>query len=119
MTRTRKLKGSGVQEMSTEMIRIPDNMHPWHCNVNGVTYIYKAGIEVEASSLPPEVLALIRQYWKDLNDKEHGGSSGGDSGINIAPEDAVELLAAAGVAEPVTDADGKLYVDASGKIFVI
>lgn len=103
--------------MSTDKIRIPDNMHPWRCNVNGVTYIYKAGIEVEESSLPPEVLALIRQYWKDLSDKEHGGIHRRDG--NIAPEDAVELLAAAGIVSPAADGSGKLYVDASGKIFVI
>lgn len=44
----------GVWDMNTEKIRIPDNMHPWRCNVNGVTYIYQAGAEVEETNLPPE-----------------------------------------------------------------
>ena len=35
------------------------------------------------------------------------------------PEDAVELLAVSGIVQPVADANGKLYVDENGKLFVI
>lgn len=64
-------------------------------------------------------LSKLQTEAKDnLVDAVNEAASTGGTGA-IAPEDAVELLAAAGVAEPVTDADGKLYVDASGKIFVI
>lgn len=35
------------------------------------------------------------------------------------PEDAVELLAVSGIVQPVADANGKLYVDGNGKLFVI
>lgn len=34
-------------------------------------------------------------------------------------EDAVELLAVSGIVQPVADANGKLYVDGNGKLFVI
>ena len=34
-------------------------------------------------------------------------------------EDAVELLAVSGIVQPVSDANGKLYVDENGKLFVI
>lgn len=73
--------------MSDGKIRIPDNMRPWHCNVNGVTYIYNAGIDVEESTLPQEVLALIRQYWDELSDKNEVAPPGGqidDTAISAA-----------------------------------
>lgn len=35
------------------------------------------------------------------------------------PEEAVELLAVSGIVQPVSDANGKLYVDENGKLFVI
>lgn len=38
---------------------------------------------------------------------------------NILPEDAVTLLSSAGIVSPITNADGALYTDDSGKIFVI
>ena len=64
-------------------------------------------------------LSKLQTEAKDnLVDAVNEAASTGGS-VSIAPEDAVELLAAAGVAEPVADADGKLYVGASGKIFVI
>lgn len=45
---------------------------------------------------------------------EAAASGGADS-----PEDAVELLAVSGIVQPVADANGKLYVDGNGKLFVI
>lgn len=45
---------------------------------------------------------------------EAAASGGADS-----PEDAVELLAVSGIVQPVADANGKLYVDENGKLFVI
>lgn len=64
-------------------------------------------------------LSKLQTAAKDnLVDAVNEAASTGGTG-NIAPEDAVELLAAADVCQPVASADGKLYVDASGKIFVI
>ena len=45
---------------------------------------------------------------------EVAASGGADS-----PEDAVELLAVSGIVQPVSDTNGKLYVDENGKLFVI
>lgn len=45
---------------------------------------------------------------------EAAASGGADT-----PEDAVELLAVSGIVQPVADANGKLYVDENGKLFVI
>ena len=45
---------------------------------------------------------------------EVAASGGADS-----PEDAVELLAVSGIVQPVADANGKLYVNENGKLFVI
>ncbi len=64
-------------------------------------------------------LSKLQTAAKDnLVDAVNEAASTGGVGT-IAPEDAVELLAAADVLSPVASADGKLYVDASGKIFVI
>ena len=41
------------------------------------------------------------------------------SGGSGTSEDAVELLAVSGIVQPVADANGKLYVDENGKLFVI
>ena len=41
------------------------------------------------------------------------------SGGADTPEDAVELLAVSGIVQPVSDTNGKLYVDENGKLFVI
>ena len=46
-------------------------------------------------------------------------STGGSTGGDLTPEDAVELLAETDVLQPVASADGKLYTDENGKIFVI
>lgn len=45
---------------------------------------------------------------------EAAASGGADK-----PEDAVELLAVSGIVQPVSDTNGKLYVDGNGKLFVI
>lgn len=46
----------------TDAIRkkIPDNMRPWSCEVNGVKYVYPAGTEQD---VPEEVAAIIDAYW--------------------------------------------------------
>lgn len=49
---------------------------------------------------------------------EAAASGGADTGADT-PEDAVELLAVSGIVQPVSDANGKLYVDGNGKLFVI
>lgn len=49
---------------------------------------------------------------------EAAASGGADTGADT-PEDAVELLAVSGIVQPVADANGKLYVDENGKLFVI
>lgn len=41
------------------------------------------------------------------------------SGGAGTPEDAVELLAVSGIVQPVSDTNGKLYVDENGKLFAI
>lgn len=40
--------------------KIPDNMHPWVANVNGVKHVYPAGTEQD---VPEEVAAIIDAYW--------------------------------------------------------
>lgn len=49
--------------MSQEMFlrKIPEDMRPWECNVNGVKYVYPAGTE---QNVPAEVAALIDAYWE-------------------------------------------------------
>ena len=37
-------------------VKIPDNSHPWRCNINGVEYCYAAG---STQSVPDEVAQLI------------------------------------------------------------
>lgn len=49
---------------------------------------------------------------------EAAASGGTDTGANT-PENAVKLLAVSGIVQPVADANGKLYVDENGKLFVI
>ena len=41
--------------------KIPEDMRPWECNVNGVKYVYPAGTE---QNVPAEVAALIDAYWE-------------------------------------------------------
>lgn len=48
-----------VQEMFLR--KIPEDMRPWECNVNGVKYVYPAGTE---QNVPAEVAALIDAYWE-------------------------------------------------------
>lgn len=49
--------------MAQEMFlrKIPEDMRPWECNVNGVKYVYPAGTE---QNVPAEVAALIDAYWE-------------------------------------------------------
>ena len=49
--------------MGQEMFlrKIPEDMRPWECNVNGVKYVYPAGTE---QNVPAEVAALIDAYWE-------------------------------------------------------
>ena len=49
--------------MSQEMFlrKIPEDMRPWECNVNGVKYVYPAGTE---QNVPAEVAAIIDAYWE-------------------------------------------------------
>lgn len=66
--------------------KIPEDMRPWECNVNGVKYVYPAGTE---QNVPAEVAALIDAYWEkqevdypetgisfnDLRDRPFGDST--------------------------------------------
>lgn len=49
--------------MSQEMFlrKIPEDMRPWECNVNGVKYVYPEGTE---QNVPAEVAAIIDAYWE-------------------------------------------------------
>lgn len=49
--------------MGQEMFlrKIPEDMRPWECNVNGVKYVYPAGTE---QYVPAEVAAIIDAYWE-------------------------------------------------------
>lgn len=49
---------------------------------------------------------------------EAAASGGAGMGVDT-PENAVKLLAVSGIVQPVSDANGKLYVDGNGKFFVI
>ena len=42
--------------------KIPEDMRPWECNVNGVKYVYPAGTE---QNVPAEVAAIIDAYWEN------------------------------------------------------
>lgn len=50
--------------MAQEMFlrKIPEDMQPWECNVNGVKYVYPAGTE---QNVPAEVAAIIDAYWEN------------------------------------------------------
>lgn len=48
-----------MQEMFLR--KIPEDMRPWECNVNGVKYVYPAGTE---QNVPAEVAAIIDAYWE-------------------------------------------------------
>ena len=39
-------------------VKIPDNSHPWRCNINGVEYVYAAGT---TQSVPEAVANLIHE----------------------------------------------------------
>lgn len=42
--------------------KIPENMRPWVCVINGVRYTYEAGTE---QYVPDEVAVLIDKYWAE------------------------------------------------------
>jgi len=46
----------------TILRKIPEDMQPWECNVNGVKYVYPAGTE---QNVPAEVAAIIDAYWEN------------------------------------------------------
>ena len=58
--------------------KIPDNMNPWTCEVNGVKYVYEASTEQD---VPEEVAHIIDAYWKSMEPVK--GSSGGAGGLKI------------------------------------
>lgn len=65
---------------ASAIVVIPGGSMPWKCTVNGVTYVYEAGAEVEEDSLPLGVRAEIKAYWAAQKAQEaSGGSTGGGS----------------------------------------
>ena len=72
-------------------------------------------------------LAKLKAEIGDLSSLQTTSKNNLVSAINEAAasggagtsEDAVELLAVSGIVQPVSDANGKLYVDGNGKLFVI
>ena len=73
------------------------------------------------------ILAKLKAAIGDLSELQTEAKNNLVSAINEAAtsgwsgtsEDAVELLAVSGIVQPVADANGKLYVDGNGKLFVI
>ena len=73
------------------------------------------------------ILAKLKEEIGDLSELQTEAKNNLVSAINEAAtsgwagtsEDAVELLAVSGIVQPVADANGKLYVDGNGKLFVI
>ena len=73
------------------------------------------------------ILAKLKEEIGDLSALQTNSKNNLVSAINEAaasggtgtPEDAVELLAVSGIVQPVADANGKLYADGNGKLFVI
>ena len=73
------------------------------------------------------ILSKLKAAIGDLSELQTEAKNNLVSAINEAaasggagtPEDAVELLAVSGIVQPVADANGKLYVDGNGKLFVI
>ena len=73
------------------------------------------------------ILAKLKAEIGNLSDLQTNAKGNLVAAINEAaasggadtPEDAVELLAVSGIVQPVADANGKLYVDGNGKLFVI
>lgn len=61
-----------------ETRKIPDNMQPWTCEVNGVKYVYEAGTEQD---VPEEVAHIIDAYWKSV--EPVNGGSGGAGGLKM------------------------------------
>lgn len=72
-------------------------------------------------------LAKLKEEIGDLSELQTEAKNNLVSAINEVaasggadmPEDAVELLAVSGIVQPVSDTNGKLYVDENGKLFVI
>lgn len=62
-----------------EKRKIPDNMNPWTCEVNGVKYVYEAGTE---QNVPEEVAHIIDAYWKSI-EPVNGGSGGAGAGMMV------------------------------------
>ena len=64
--------------MSQEMFlrKIPEDMRPWECNVNGVKYVYPAGTE---QNVPAEVAHLIDAWYVAQEQESVPGGGGGDS----------------------------------------
>lgn len=100
-----------VQEMFLR--KIPEDMRPWECNVNGVKYVYPAGTE---QNVPAEVAALIDAYWEkqavdypetgisfnDLRDRPFGEST------EVLFDQRVEILSEELMIEgalPISDGD--------------
>ena len=73
------------------------------------------------------ILAKLKAAIGDLSALQTTSKNNLVSAINEAaasggagtPEDAVELLAVSGIAQPIADANGKLYVDGNGKLFAM
>ena len=73
------------------------------------------------------ILAKLKEEIGNLSDLQTNAKDNLVAAINEAaasggadtPEDAVELLAVSGIVQPVSDTNGKLYVDENGKLFVI
>ena len=96
--------------------KIPDNMQPWTCEVNGVKYVYEAGTEQD---VPEEVAHIIDAYWKSVEPVK-GGSGGAGAGmmvVNITPVSAAEQAAES---QFIADKTYQEILDAvlSGKIVV-
>lgn len=69
-----------------EKRKIPDNMNPWTCEVNGVKYVYEAGTEQD---VPEEVAHIIDAYWKSMEPVKgsSGGAGAGMMVVNITAND--------------------------------
>lgn len=53
--------------------KIPENMQPWECSVNGVKYVYPAGTEQHV----PEKVAHLIDAWYAAQEQESAPSGGG------------------------------------------
>lgn len=87
------------QEIEMFLRKIPENMRPWECSVNGVKYVYPAGTEQDV----PEEVAHLIDAWYAAQEQESAPSGGGGSGELVVNITVVSTMSAEPTPQYVAD----------------